>query len=485
MHKYVLNLKALILCVLLDFVFDLPFITDILLLSPKYIFKVKKIAVISILALTFQFVKSQTLIDKVVAIVGKHPILLSQVEMGYREKINEDSTATKCIVLEELMFQKLLLVQAEKDSVTVTDNEVDAEIGRRLAYYINMFGSQEKFEEFYGKKVNAFKDEVRPDIKDQLIAQKMQQKIIGDIKITPSEVKAFYNSIPKDSLPLIPTEYEWSQIVIQPQISPEAKQLAREQLESYRKRVLNGESMSVLAALYSEDPGSAKNGGRYENVARGMMVPEFESVAFKLKPGEVSEIFETPYGFHFIQLIARKGELVDLRHILIIPKIQSIDIYKARQKADSIYTAIENGSITFEKAAQLFSTDKDTKQNSGIMINPATASVKWEIEDIARLDQNLVVVFEKMKKGDISKPLQYMTQDNKPAFRIIKLNNVTPPHRANLQDDYQKLAQLAQLDKQKKLIKKWIAQKSTSVYIKVDKSTYNCDFSNYWKIPSN
>lgn len=428
---------------------------------------------------------AQTLIDKVVAIVGKHPVLLSQVEVGYREKLAEDSSTTKCSVLEELMFQKLLLIQAEKDSVTVTDNEVDAEIGRRMAYYINMFGSQEKFEEFYGKKVNVFKDEVRPEVKDQLIVQKMQQKTVGDIKISPSEVKMFYKSIPKDSLPIIPTEYEWSQIVIQPVVSAEAKQLAREQLETYRKRVLNGENMSVLAALYSEDPGSAKNGGKYENVSRGMMVPEFEAVAFKLKPGEVSEVFETAYGYHFIQLIARKGELVDLRHILIIPKIQSIDIYKAKQKADSIYNAIQSGSISFEKAAQLLSDDKDTKQNNGTMINPATASVKWSIEDIARIDQNLVVVFEKMQKGEIIKPIQYNTTDNKVAFRIIKLNNVTIPHRVNTKDDYQKLSQLAQLDKQKKLIKKWIEQKSQTNYIKVDKSIYNCNFSDYWKIPNN
>lgn len=426
--------------------------------------------------------RAQVLVDKVVAMVGKYPILLSQIEMGYREKLVEDSSVSKCSILEEMMFQKLLLMQAERDSVTVTDNEVDAEIGRRLAYYISMFGSQEKFEEFYGKKINVFKDEVRPEVKDQLIIQKMQQKIIGDIKISPSEVQLFYNSIPQDSLPLIPMEYEWSQIVIQPKVSAEAKMLAREQIESYRKRVLNGESMSVLAALYSEDPGSAKNGGRYDNVARGMMVPEFEAVAFKLKPGEVSEVFETPYGFHFIQLIARKGELVDLRHLLIIPKIQNIDVYKAKQKADSIYHAIESGSLSFEKAAQLFSDDKDTRQNSGIMVNPATSSVKWSVEDISKLDQNLVVVFEKMKNGEITQPIQYVTPDNKPAFRIIKLNHITLPHRANIKDDYQKLAQLAQLDKQKKMIKKWIAQKSAMTYIKIDNDLYHCHFSSYWKL---
>ncbi len=434
---------------------------------------------------SFYYLSAQTLVDKVVAIVGKYPVLLSQVEIGYREKLAEDSTVTKCSILEELMFQKLLLMQAEKDSVSVTDNEVEAEIGRRLAYYINMMGSQEKFEQFYGKKVNAFKDEVRPEVKDQLIVQKMQQKIIGDIKVSPSEVQLFYKSIPQDSLPLIPMEYEWAQILIQPEISMEAKMLAREQIESYRKRVLNGESMSVLAALYSEDPGSAKNGGRYDNVARGMMVPEFEAVAFKLKPGEVSEVFESPYGYHFIQLIARKGELVDLRHILVIPKIQNTDIFRAKQKADSIYTAIQNGSITFEKAAQMFSDDKDTKQNNGVMINPNTSSVKWSIEDISRIEPNLVVVFEKMKSGEITKPIQHLTSDNKPAFKIIQLNHLTEPHRANLKEDYQKLAQLAQLDKQKRLIKKWIVQKSAMTYIKIDNELYNCKFSSYWKLFNN
>ena len=437
------------------------------------------------LFVAFLELNAQTLLDKVVAIVGKHPVLLSQVEIGYREKLVEDSTVTKCNILEELMFQKLLLMQAERDSVMVTDNEVESEIGRRLAYYINMFGSQEKFEEFYGKKVNVFKDEVRSEIKEQLIIQKMQQKILGDVKISPSEVKIFYEKIPEDSLPIVPTEYEWAQIVIQPKVSAEAKQLAREQIETYRKRVLNGESMSVLAALYSEDPGSAKNGGKYENVARGMMVPEFESVAFKLKPNEVSEVFETPYGYHFIQLIARKGELLDLRHILVIPKIQNIDIYRAKQKADSIYDAILSGNISFEKAVQWFSDDKDTRQNGGVMINPSTASVKWEIEDIAHLDKNLVVVFEKMKKDEISKPIQFVSPDGRPGFRIVRLNNITLPHRTNIKDDYQKLAQMAQLDKQKNIIKKWIAQKSQNTYIKVDSSIYNCQFSTHWKIHNN
>ncbi len=446
----------------------------------------KKGLFLSVSILIFSYTAfPQLLLDKVICMVGKHPILLSEVEMGYKEKIAEDSSATKCSVIEELMYQKLLLNQAERDSVTVTDNEVDGEVGRRLAYYINMFGSQEKFEEFYGKRVNVFKDEVRPEVKNQLLVQKMQQKLVGDIKITPSEVKFFYQSIPHDSLPIINTEYEWSQIVIKPKLSEDAKKLARETLENYRKRVINGESMSVIAALYSEDPGSAKNGGRYENVARGMMVPEFESVAFRLKAGEISEVFETPYGYHFIQVIARKGELVDLRHILVIPKIQNIDVALAKQKADSVYQAISDGSLSFEKAVILFSNDKETKQNNGVVINPSNASVKWEIEDIGRLDQNLIVIFEKMQANDVTKPLQYMTSDNKPGFRIIKLTNITEPHRANIKDDYQKLAQLTQLDKQKKIIKKWISQKSQSTYIKLDKSIYNCTTSEYWKIQNN
>jgi peptidyl-prolyl cis-trans isomerase SurA len=425
------------------------------------------------------------ILDKVAAIVGKNPLLLSEVEtnlLQQKEK-NEGVVNAKCKVFEDLLFQKLLLAQADRDSITVDDKEVDGELNRRIQYYVGMLGSEEKFEAFYGKRISVFKDELRDDVKNQLMAQKMQQKITGDTKLTPSEVRVFFNTLPIDSLPLINSELEIGHIVRKPPITDEAKKEVRSQLEVYRQRVTNGESMSVLAALYSEDPGSAKNGGRYESVMRGQMVPEFEAVAFRLKPGEVSEIFETSYGYHFMQVVARKGESVDVRHILMSPKISQLEIYRAKQELDSIRELIANGTIKFADAALKFSTDKDTKQNGGLLINPAANSTKWELDEIGQMDQNLVFMLEnQMKVGDVSPVIQYVGSDAKQAWRIIYLKSRTEPHKANMKDDYTKLLNMATFERQKKSITDWIAKKSKSTYIKIDTDFNSCKLEYNWTI---
>jgi peptidyl-prolyl cis-trans isomerase SurA len=380
-----------------------------------------------------------------------------------------------------LVFQKLLVAQADRDSVTVTDAEVDHELDQRMTYYIQQFGSVEKLEEFYGKRTNVIKDELRSDIQEQLIAQKMQGKITGDVKLTPSEVRQFYNSIPQDSLPLINSEVELQQIVKRPTFSAEAKLAAKEQLEEYRARVVKGEKMSTLARLYSEDPGSAAKGGYYQ-FGRGVMDPAFEAVAFRLKQGEVSNVFETAYGYHFIELQARKGEMVEVKHILIVPKMSNSDFYLSKQLLDSIYTNIKEGKITFEEAAKKYSDDDDTKQNGGLMINRATASTKFENEDLSQTDPNLVVTLNSMQIGEISKPMQYTNPvDGKPGFRLLKLKNRIDPHRTNLKDDYQKLALLANADHNKKQVKDWIKKRSKITYIKLDPE-YSCAFENQWTI---
>lgn len=241
--------------------------------------------------------------------------------------------------------------------------------------------------------------------------------------------------------------------------------------------------MSVMAALYSEDPGSAKNGGRYESVMRGQMVPEFEAVAFRLKQGEVSEIFETSYGYHFMQLVARKGESVDVRHILMAPKISQIEFLRAKEELDSIRQLIVSGQIKFADAALKFSTDKDTKQNGGILINPAANSSKWELDEIGQMDQNLVFMLEnQMKVGDISPIIQYVGSDAKQAWRIVYLKSRTEPHKANTQDDYIKLLNMATFERQKKSIKNWIAKKSKSTYIKIDSEFNSCKLEYNWTI---
>lgn len=425
---------------------------------------------------------AQQLVDKVIAVIGKYPLLLSDLEVYQMERLKENPNAIKCKAFEELLYSKLLLAQADRDSVTVTDAEIDGEIGKRLAYYLNMFGGDEaKFEAFYGKRINVFKDEIRNDVQDQLLQQKMRGRITGDTKLTPSEVRLFYEAIPADSLPLIGTELQIAQIVKMPPVSDEAKQAARAQIDSYRERIIKGERFEVLAALYSEDPGSAKQGGQLPPFARGQMVPEFEAVAFRLKNGEVSEVFETSYGYHFIQLISRKGETVDARHILISPKITQLDVINSKVQLDTIQKAILEDKITFEEAAKKYSDDKDTQQNGGLMINPASGNTKWDNEDISQLDQNLVFMFDKMNVGEVTTPMNYTGIDGKPGYRILTIISRSEPHKMNYKDDYSKLLQMAIFEKNKKEIKNWIEKRSKVTYIKIDPE-YTCQLEYNWTL---
>ena len=434
---------------------------------------------------TLGYAQPQVL-DKVIAIIGKNPLLLSEVETNLlqeKEKSGGLNDNSRCRVFEDLLFQKLLLSQADRDSITVSDAELDAELSKRINYYVGMLGSEEKFEAFYGKRISVFKEELRDDVKDQMMAQKMQQKVTGDVKLTPSEVRNYFGTLDVDSFPLINSELEIAHIVKKPPVTDEAKAEVRSQLEKYRQRVLNGESMSVICALYSEDPGSARNGGRYEAVMRGTMVPEFEAVAFRLKPGEVSEIFQTTYGLHFIQLISRKGEVLDLRHILMSPKISQLDVYKAKQQLDSIRNLIMEGHISFSDAALKFSDDADTRQNGGALVNPNTASTKWQLEELGQMDQNLVFMFEnQMKVGDVSPVIQYVGTDAKQAWRIIYLKSRSEPHKINFKDDYTKLLSMATFDRQKSLITAWIGKKSKTTYIKLNDEFNSCKLEYKWTI---
>jgi peptidyl-prolyl cis-trans isomerase SurA len=425
-------------------------------------------------------------IDKVIGVIGKYPVLMSDLQNAMIEREKQGFPVDKCAAFEMLVYQKLLVAQADRDSIVVSDQEVDTELNRRMAYFIGQFGSEEKLEAFYGKRTNVLKDELRNDVQDQLLADKMEGRVTGDIKLTPAEVRLYYNSLPEDSLPLIESEVELQQLVRKPVFSAEAKKEARERLEGYRQRVVNGgSSMSTLARLYSEDPSSATQGGLMSGVAKGMMVPEFESVAYRLRKGEVSNVFETVYGYHFIELVQRKGELLDLRHILVMPKMSNEDFYKSKLQLDSIYLAIKEGRITFEEAVKKFSQDPDTRENGGLMVNNQTASTRWDQESLRMLDPDrsdkLIVAINSMRVGDVSTPMQYLGNDAKPGFRIIRLKNRIDPHKANLKEDYQRIAQMATADKRKKTIAEWIRQRSKITYIKLD-DTHSCKFENAWTL---
>lgn len=423
-------------------------------------------------------------IDKVIAVIGDNVLLLSDLE---NQKIQHEpsgyvpGSGTSCTLLEDLLFQKLLLNQAQLDSVEISEAQIQSELERRLRFFINQIGSEEKLEEYYQKSISEIKSDFHDLIKDQLLAQTMQQKITGNIKITPAEIKSYFDKIPGDSLPLISSEMEVAQIVKKPVIRDEEKKAVKDKLEALRNRVLKGEDFGTLAYLYSEDPGSAKQNGELGFVTRTALVPEFASVAFSIKPGEVSEIIETDYGYHIIQLIEKRGEQVNVRHILLSPKVAPEDLITAKNYLDSIYTIMNtHDTLTFELAAQLFSDDKDSKMNGGKIINPQTGTIKFDAELLGQYDPMLFFTVEKMKTGEQTQAIIWQKTDGSQAYRIVKLLSRTEPHRANLKDDYQKIQEVALQEKQNDAMKNWIVKKVKKTYIKIENEYKDCKFENHW-----
>ncbi len=425
--------------------------------------------------------------DKVVAVMGGKIILQSDVQSQYMEYVAENAATpeTKCKVLEDLLYQKLLLLQAEKDStLTVSDAQVEAELEKRLNYYVNQFGSKDKFEAFYGKTIQQFKDELRGDVKDILLAQQMRGKVTEGITVSPEEVRKYFEAIPADSIPFINSQVEIAEVVKMPIISDEEKNVAKQKIEQLHARVLKGESIGNLAILYSDDPGSAKNGGLYKGVKRGEFVPEFEKRAYSLNDGEISEVFETQYGFHFMQVVHRHGDLVDIRHILITPKVTEEDMAQAKRALDSIYKAVTRDSLSFSEAAARFSDDKNTKYSGGVIINPQTGLTRWDMDQLGQIDPTISFTINTMKIGDVSAPVFYNTPDAKQAYRIIKLNNITKPHKANLVDDYQQIQAAALAKKESRTISEWINHKlREGIYVKIDADYQSCHFQNNWLNP--
>ncbi len=420
-------------------------------------------------------------IDKVVSVVGNAPILQSDIENQYlnyrmRGSIVGTGQDMKCNILESLLYQKLMVAQAEFDSIKVDKVQVSAELERRLSGFINQFGSQEKLEKYYGKSLPEIKSELHDIVKDQMLAQQVQQKIISDITVTPSEIAAYYKSLPKDSIPMIKTEYVIRQIVRKPPVNLEEKLRVKKELLELRKRILNGENFSTLAILYSEDPGSAKNGGELGFYGRGQLYPAFEAAAYKLKPGEISGVVETKAGYHIIQMIARKGDYINVRHILLVPKVSIKDLQKARSKLDTVVKEIRSDSITFEKAVEKYSQGKN-RNNGGYLLNPRSGSVEFEGE---QLDPQVSFIVNKLKPGEISNPVPFKTEDQKDAYRLLYLEKRIPPHKANLKQDYPRFEQWALQAKQRKTIDVWINNHAKETFVRIDPEYQKCHFRHTW-----
>ncbi len=425
------------------------------------------------------FAQQKKILDQVLAIVGNDIVLESAVEsqyLQYQAQGVETDGDVRCMIFEDLLYQKLLLNQAKLDSVEVSDKEVDGELNHRINMFIEQIGSKEKLEAYFNKTLAEIKSEFRDIIRDQLITRRMQAKIAGDIKITPSEVQKFFNKIPKDSLPMIQAETEYSQIVRYPKISEEAKSEVRKRLEDYRDRVLNkGADFGTLAFMYSEDPGSKDQNGELGFVNRADLVPQFSSAAFALKEGEVSKVVETEFGFHIIQLIARKGDQVNVRHILLKPKTMMSEMLTAKKFLDSIKVVLTKDTLTFEQAAMRFSDDENTRANGGVVVNPYTGTSKFENDQIDNVTHYAI---DKLTVGQRSAPFESTDEKGKKGYKIVLIKSKTQAHVANLRDDYQMIQDLALAKKKEETVDEWIRSKQKTTYVKIKGDYKNCVYKN-------
>ncbi|MEN9444356.1 MAG: Peptidyl-prolyl cis-trans isomerase SurA [Bacteroidota bacterium] len=434
--------------------------------------------IVALSAIGYVRAQEQILVDEVIAVVGSKPILLSNIEAQYLQQQAQGyrvGNQSKCELLEGMLFQKLLLAQAELDSIEVSDDEVSSNLDMRMQDYVRQAGSKDALERYFGKTMVEIKAEFAEVVKDQMVSQRMQNEITKDVNITPQEVGNFYSTIPADSLPMVEAEYEIQQITQRPPISREEKDAATKKLEQLRDRVLKGESFATLAILYSQDPGSAKNGGELGFINRTDLDPTFATAAFNLRDGQISRVIESEFGLHIIQLIDKKGdEQINVRHILIIPKINNDDKLKAKSKLDSIASQIAGGKISFEAAAMAYSDDKATSNNGGLMVNQYTGSPRFETKHI---DPETNLVLQRLLKGDMSMPFEAKDERSRTLYKIIKLKNKTTPHVANIQNDYQQIQELALANRKQKVVENWVKTRSSATYVKINPEWRTCKFT--------
>jgi peptidyl-prolyl cis-trans isomerase SurA len=425
-------------------------------------------------------------VDKVIAVLGSDVILLSELNQQYLMYLNSGNPVdekVKCYIMQQMLVQHLLKQQAEIDSVMVDDKQVDDELERRMRYQMQRAGGQDKLEEFLNKSVLQYKDELRPDVKDQLQANKMQGTITEKVSITPLEVKKYFDSYKKDSLPDIPAEYEVGEITLNPELTKAEKQRFMDKLDAIRLRVKSGEDFGFLAKTYSEDPGSAPEGGDLGFFSRGDMAKEFTAWSFKLKAGELSPVFETDFGFHILQVIERRGEQVHARHILIRPQSTPQSLERARLHADSIYTNIMDKKLSFSTAASLYSADKESKYNGGMILFADNVTARTTFIPADKLDPKIYQVIDTMKVGGISKPVPYTGQDGKEGFKIVFLKSSVAAHKGNLEQDYAKFKEKAQQQKSDRVMSEWFEKRRKNTYIRIDSDYQDCSELKIWTKP--
>jgi peptidyl-prolyl cis-trans isomerase SurA len=415
-----------------------------------------------------------TVIDKIIVKVDNYVVLKSDLENAYLNYLSNGNAATeeaRCGILNSLVINKLMVAKAEIDSVIVTDQEVDQNTQQRMQAIIQNSGnSPEELEKIYGKSMDDIQAELREQIREQLLAREMQTVITKDISITPAEVRKFFAKIPPDSLPFYSSDVEVAQIVKVAKVSASQKEETRKKLNELRARIIAGENFGELAAKYSEDPSAKYNMGEMGYVSRGAMVPTYEAMAFKLKKGDISEPFESPFGFHIMQLIDRRGNEYDSRHILIAASPSKADIARTTEFLDSLRQEIQKGTIKFDAAAKEYSDDLMTKGHGGFFTDQE-GGTKISVRD---LDPVVYFTVDSMKVGEIWKPIAYRTEDGKEAARIIYFKTKLPPHAANLKDDWNRIQAAALAEKKDKALDKWFVKARRDVFINVDQGYKSC-----------
>ncbi len=422
-------------------------------------------------------------LDKIVAIVGSEILLQSELDENIALMEAQQGglpEGAECFIFDQLLSQKLLTNQAKLDSLEVSDVEVTAQLDARFDRILTMMGGDTKqFEEYYGMSISEVREKYRQDLKDQILSQRMRGKVINSATITPSEVLSFYNQIPKDSLPYFNSEVEIGEIVHFPEPSESEMERVRQEAEKIRKQIVEGGAdFAKIAEETSDDTGSARLGGNLGWQKRGGFVMEFEAAAFKLKPGEISQVIETEFGFHIIQLIERLGNRINTRHILKTPFVMDADMKRAQAHLDSIRMLVEVDSFTFSQAVRKFSTEKaQSYYNDGLMINANNGNSFFETGD---LDPEVYFTIDTMKVGQVSSPILYTTERGDRAFRLVKLVSMTEPHQASLQTDYSKIKAAALEQKKVTYLNEWVSETISNTYVRVDEKYRDCEIMKRW-----
>jgi peptidyl-prolyl cis-trans isomerase SurA len=420
--------------------------------------------------------------DKIIATIGDKIVLKSEIDNSIsdmqRQNIDIPPNA-KCLLLEQALGLKALVLQAEIDSIPVSDEEVDAEIDNKIRYFISQYGSKEIVEQIAGKSLFQLKEDFRQTFREQKLAQGERDKIVTDVRITPKEVETYYDAIPKDSLHFYDTQLEIGEIVIYPKPSRDLDTYAIDQLQEYKKEVESGsKKFETLASLFSDDPGSKDNGGRYEiNRNEKQWDPIFLSKAFSLKDGQISNVFKTKFGYHIIQMVSKNGDDAVIRHILKIPQVSSIEINQTKEKMDTIRSKLIAGTLDFGQAVARYSEDENSKFTGGRI--PARDGSTFITID--QLDKDLVLMLKDLKVGEYSQPTEFTDEQGKKGVRIVEILTKTQPHRENLKDDYDKIAQDALSEKKNQALEDWFTKKIPTFYVKIADDYKACPEMQKWE----